>query len=323
MFNNDQIDSLIARDIEGELTGAERAQLEAWLREDESNRQYYQALKETWSLSAEAFDHAPEPDVEANWQRFRPVMDEAPLRVASKNRTWWRPAVAAAVIVAAAGLTFALLRGNETVVVADATEQEAVLPDGSKIFLNRHSKIRYAKGFAQSHRTVELEGEAFFDVQPNSSQPFIVRAGASQTQVLGTSFVIRAYADKAIRLNVVTGKVAFSGKEKKAEPLVLTAGHAAVLRGDKAPQQEAGQDPNFMAWKEDRLNFSEVPIYQVLGSVEDYFGVRIIVDDKSLLNKNFSGTFDHPGLQEILDVIGTAAGVKVTKVGPDEYRMGQ
>lgn len=324
MLNNDHIDTLIAREIEGEITTAERAQLEDWLQQDVANRQYYEALKDTWSLAADAYKNVPEPDVEANWQRFtRTTLDApSPLRVAAKRNTWWRLSAAAVVVVAAAGLAFALLKGaGTTTLSAGADKKEVILPDGSKVFLNRNSQVSYNKDFAKTNRSVTLEGEAFFEVTADAGRPFTVKAGASQTRVLGTSFVIKAYEHKTVQLNVVTGKVAFSGKSGDAGALVLTAGHTAILQSDKAPQQVQNTDPNFMAWKENRLAFRKVPLYKALTAMEDYFNVRIVVTDSSLLNLDFNGTFENPGLQELLEVISKAADVKVTEEGQGVYRI--
>jgi ferric-dicitrate binding protein FerR (iron transport regulator) len=327
MFNNDHIDTLIAREIEGEITTAERAQLEDWLQQDVANRQYYEALKDTWDLTADGYKEVPEPDVEANWQRFtRTTLNApAPLRVVTKRNNWWRLSAAAVVIVAAAGLAFTLLNNQGTVTLTAALEKkEVILPDCSKVFLNRHSQVSYRRDFAKTDRTVTLEGEAFFDVKPDAARPFMVRAGASQTRVLGTSFLIKAYEHKTIQLNVVTGKVAFSGKGSgEAGALVLTAGHSAILQSGKEPKQVQEADPNFMAWKENRLAFTKVPLHKTLSAVEEYFNIRIIVTDTSLLNLDFSGTFENPGLDEVLDVISKAADVKVTEEEPGVYHIGR
>lgn len=332
MFNNDHIDVLIAREIEGDISAAEQAELQTWLQADAANRQYYEALRKTWDLAGEAADDAPEPDVIMNWQRFQLQMQQqgteqqevpAPLRVVTPRRNWWRLAAAAVVIIAAAGLAFTLftINAGTTIITAAADKKEVTLPDGSKIFLNRNSQISYRKGFAAGHRNVKLEGEAFFDVVPDASNPFIVSAGASQTQVLGTSFVIKAYEDKTVQLNVVTGKVAFSGQQKDEDALVLTAGHTAILQHNKKPQEIQDADPNFMAWKENRLHFSNIPLNRTLNTLEEYFSVRFIAEDASILMLTYTGTFDHPTLQEVLDVISTAAHVTFTEEEKGVYRI--
>lgn len=325
MLSNDHIDTLIAREIEGEISAEEMAQLQSWLEADPANQAYYEALKDTWDLTADAYSGMPEPDVERNWQRFSEnLAAPEPLRVVTRRNSWWRLAAAAVVILAAAGLAFTLLqRGKETVLTAEADKKTFTLPDGSLVYLNRHSQLSYNTGFGNNNRTVKLEGEAFFDVAADAANPFIVAAGASQTKVLGTSFVIKAYNDKPVQLDVVTGKVAFSGKKGEKGALVLTAGNTAILQPDKEPQQVQNGDPNFMAWKENRLYFNNMPLYKTLTAVENYFNVRFVVTDSSLLTLNYTGTFNNPSLAEVLDVISKAAEVKISEEGKDVYRIGR
>lgn len=326
MINNDHIDALIAREIEGEISTNEQAELHAWLQEDIANRQYYTAMKQTWDLTADAFEDAPEPDLEKNWQRFSHTMDApASLKVvsSSKGNNWWKLAAAAMIIVTAASLAFILSnQRSTTIITADAGKKEVTLPDGSKVFLNRNSQISYKNGFATDHRLVKLEGEAFFDVTPDANNPFIVTAGASETQVLGTSFVIKAYENKTIQLNVVTGKVAFSGKKKPKEALVLTAGHTAILQLNKDPKQVQNSDPNFMAWKENRLVFDNVPLFQTLNTLEEYFDVRFLVADSSLLNIKYSLTGnDNPSLPRVLEVLSETMHITIKEESKGVYKV--
>lgn len=326
MINNDHIDALIAREIEGDISTKEQAELQAWLEEDVAHEQYYTAMKQTWDLTADAFDDAPEPDLEMNWQRFSHTMDApVPLKVvsSSKRNNWWKLAAAAMVIVAAAGLVFTMMnKGGTTIITADAGKKEVTLPDGSKVFLNRNSRISYKDGFATDHRLVKLEGEAFFEVTPDAGNPFIVTAGASETQVLGTSFVIKAYEHKTVQLNVVTGKVSFSGKKSPKDALVLTAGHTAILQLNKEPEQIQNSDPNFMAWKENRLVFDNVPLFQTLNTLEEYFDVRFVVMDSSLLNIKYSLTGnDNPSLPRVLEVLSETMHITIKEESKGVYKV--
>lgn len=326
MFNNDHIDILIAREIEGAITASERAELDAWLQADARNRTYYEAMHDTWDLTAEA-DDAPEPDVAMNWQRFQQRMDEQPAVVETPvipmRRNWFRIAAAAMVIVAAAGIAFIFFANNTVTITAQADKKEVHLPDGSTVVLNRNSQISYRKGFSSSHRELALQGEAFFDVKPDATHPFMVTAGKSQTQVLGTSFVIKAYEHKTIQLNVVTGKVAFSGKQSDKDALVLTAGNMAIMQENKEPQRIQNVDPNFMAWKEEHLEFNNVPLNRTLNVLEEYFNVKFMVDDPSLLTLGYTGKYDHPTLEEVLKVLGESYHVTIREESKGVYRVTQ
>ncbi len=236
----------------------------------------------------------------------------APLKVAHRGRNRWLVAAGIAAILATG--TFFLSRTDKTVTLA-ATEEKQLftLPDGSKVYLNRHSTLRYNNRFADNNRDITLQGEAFFDVVPDAKHPFIVHAGASQTEVLGTSFGIKAYGEEPVRLNVVTGKVAFSNTERKSDALVLTAGHSAVVKTGKDPEAETGSDPNFTSWKDNRLVFHHTPLSATFAAMEDYFGITIKIEDPSIGSLEYMGTFDQPNADSIFKVISTATQVKIVE----------
>lgn len=325
MLSNEHMDTLIARSIEGSLSPAEKRELADWLRSDPANQAYYDALKDTWDLAADAYHEMPEPDTAANWERFSQKIAgpaPAPLKVASRsNRSRWMAAAGVAAILTV-GIAFFLTRSAATVTLAATEEkQRFTLPDGSRVYLNRHSTLRYNARFAENNRDITLEGEAFFEVAPNAAHPFIVHAGASQTEVLGTSFGIKAYEAQPVRLNVVTGKVAFSNPGRKSDALVLTAGHAAVVESGKDPAAEATPDPNFTSWKDDRLVFHHTPLSAAFAAMEDYFGITIRIEDSSIGSLEYKGMFEKPVADSIFKVIAEATQLKIVEESEGVYSV--
>lgn len=322
MLSNEYMDTLISRDIEGTITGAEKRELAGWLQEDPANQAYYEALKDTWDLTAEAWNGIPEPDTAANWERFSQRIAEpapAPMKVAHRGRGRWLAAAGVAAILAT-GIAYFLSAGDNTVTLAATTEKQLfTLPDGSKVYLNRNSTLHYNERFAQNNRDITLEGEAFFDVAPNATHPFIVHAGASQTEVLGTSFGIKAYGEHPVRLNVVTGKVAFSNPTRKSDALVLTAGHAATVQADKDPEAEKVADPNFTSWKDNRLVFNHTPLAATFSAMEEYFGITIRIEDASIAGMEYQGTFSSPNVDSMMKVIAASTNVRIVEESKGVY----
>ena len=100
-----------------------------------------------------------------------------------------------------------------TIVVPRGGIYSLVLSDGTEVFLNSDSELRYPVKFTGKNRVVDLKGEAFFEVTPDSLHPFVVQAGEMRTRVLGTSFNIMAYTDEpAIQTTLFTGRVEVSVK---------------------------------------------------------------------------------------------------------------
>lgn len=186
--------------------------------------------------------------------------------------------------------------------------KEIVLPDSSKVWLNRNSKLSYiSSDFNESNRVVFLEGEAFFEVQKNPSKPFIVQAALSRTEVLGTSFTVRSLApEKKDVVQVMTGKVSFELKEKEEQKVIL-------LPGDKASVQEHGTIEKFkvtnlnsIAWKNDRLVFENSSLAEVTEAAESYFNIDIEIANSNLSDCRFTGSFTKPELEEVMKVLSVS-----------------
>ncbi|MBK7096837.1 MAG: FecR domain-containing protein [Saprospiraceae bacterium] len=100
------------------------------------------------------------------------------------------------------------------------------LPDGSRIFVNRNSCLKYSKDFAVTDRTVFLEGSAFFNVRYDQNRPFIIKTADNTIKVVGTSFQVINVNNKTIEVNVFTGIVEFYAKD--GEYVTLKKGQSAV-----------------------------------------------------------------------------------------------
>ncbi len=307
-YELDHIETLIARDIDNSLSPEEKETLQSWLAADASNRAYYDALQRTWSLASKA-DTDYVPATERNWETFRQHITPAPTRsIFHTYRNALRIAAGIVLLGGAATAYFTLVRQPDVTVFTAAREKKTViLPDGSKAYLNQQSKLTYAAGFKGRERAVHLEGEAFFEVTQQSSQPFVVYAGHTQTQVLGTSFDIKNYEDKQqVEVVVVTGKVAFSTRNNQQQRLVLNGGDKGVLQASHTLKRAPIEDPNFMAWKENRLSFQDTEIRDVIQTLQNYFDVRITLTDTQMAGLRYNGTFDPEQLgsvDAVLEVI--------------------
>jgi ferric-dicitrate binding protein FerR (iron transport regulator) len=305
-YDLDHIEALIARDIDNSLSPEEKRTLQSWLDEDLANRQYYDALKSTWLLAAKA-DADFIPATERNWEAFRQHITETGKRsFLYTYRNVLRVAATVILLCGAATAYFVFFHHPEVAVYTQAREKRTVtLPDGSKVFLNQQSSLRYAAGFSGSERAVHLEGEAFFEVTQQSDKPFIVYTQHTQTQVLGTSFDVKSYNPVEVEVAVVSGKVAFSDRSN-AQRLVLSSGNRGVLQSAKTLKQLPIEDPNFMAWKENRLSFQDTRISDVINTLEGYFDVEIVLKDQQAGRLRYNGTFDPEqlnSLDSVLEVI--------------------
>jgi len=322
-YDLEHIETLIARDIDNSLSPEERGVLQAWLEEDTAHRRYYDALKSTWAMTAGA--HADfTPATEKNWEAFRQRITATPQRgFLYPYRHFLRIAAAVILLGGAATAYFAFFRHPVIKVMTQARETKTItLPDGSKAYLNQYSTLTYQAGFKGDERAVHLQGEAFFEVTRQTDQPFVVYAGHTQTQVLGTSFDVKSYEPGQVEVAVVSGKVAFSTRHNKQQRLVLSEGSRGILQAAQTLRQAPIEDPNFMAWKEQRLSFQDMRISQVMETLENYFGVQIILKDAAAGQLRYNGTFDPEQLgniEAVLEVICPTVNLHWTKERDNQY----
>ncbi|MCB2409516.1 FecR family protein [Hymenobacter lucidus] len=351
---------LLAKHLAGEAMPEELEQLRNWITADPKRLGLLTDATRAWERTgaapvAELFSEA---DVEAAWQRFRPKMTGA--KPAAPRMQISRPEPD---LVEAAGATEAnviplrprplpmLLRIAATIllligavyafqsyrrellpvppVVASAGAQKRLvaLPDGSKVWLNRHSTLEYAADFSAGPREVQLTGEAFFDVQKDPEHPFTVLSAESRTRVLGTSFNVRAYpAEDSVEVSVVTGKVAFASRRSHQDSVLLLPGQRGVLVGvdqDKKPvRQTATADANFRAWQTDELVFDNASLSHVIRTLRTTFGTNILVADKALLKCRFTGTFRQPNPAQVLQVVSVATNATLAGDAVNGYILG-
>ena len=317
-YDLEHIETLIARDIDNSLSPEEKRTLQSWLDEDAANQQYYDALKSTWSLTAKAETDFV-PATEKNWESFRQHITETGKRsFLYTYRNALRIAATVILLCGAATTYFVFFHHPEVAVYTQAREKRTVtLPDGSKVFLNQQSSLRYTTGFNGNERAVHLEGEAFFEVTQQSDKPFIVYTRHTQTQVLGTSFDVKSYNPVEVEVAVVSGKVAFSDRSN-AQRLVLSSGNRGVLQSAQTLKQLPIEDPNFMAWKENRLSFQDTRISDVINTLEGYFDVQIVLKDQEAGRLRYNGTFDPEqlnSLDSVLEVICPTVNLRWSREG--------
>ena len=158
-------------------------------------------------------------------------------------------------------------------------QYQVVLPDGSKVWLNAASSLRFPTAFTEGQRRVELTGEGYFEIAKDASRPFLVRVGSGEVvQVLGTSFDIMAYANEDdSRTTLVNGKVRVVAAE--GETAALDPGLQAIIdhhhRSHALSVANANVD-QVVAWKNGLFRFHETGIRELMRQVERWYDVEVV-----------------------------------------------
>ncbi len=183
--------------------------------------------------------------------------------------------------------------------------------DGSVITLNGGSSLQYPVPFDTAKREVFLKGEAYFDIARDEARPFIVHVGQTTTQVLGTSFNIKAYQnDSTIQVTVVDGKVRVSNfsdvnpAQTTKEQVVLQKDEWATYRPSGSFMERGkGNIWENIAWKDQVLIFNNKPLSEVSKMLERWYGVDIILQNKELQNLKLEGEHKNMSLERVLQSI--------------------
>ncbi|HTI90952.1 MAG TPA: FecR domain-containing protein [Puia sp.] len=216
----------------------------------------------------------------------------------------------------------------EEVLAKAGTRTKLVLPDGTQVWLNSNSKLRYSNEFNRESREVGLEGEAYFDVAKDIQRPFIVHTSSLEIRVLGTSFTIKSYPqDETIEATLLKGTIEVRRKDnpntarvilKPNEKLVFNKRTASSGRSSLTPDRGVIHSPSTLpdmavnsirkdipdsdkvetAWMYNRLVFKGDNFMELAEKMQRWYNVRITIRDSSLNNYHFGGAFAGETVEE-------------------------
>jgi ferric-dicitrate binding protein FerR (iron transport regulator) len=170
-----------------------------------------------------------------------------------------------------------------TLTTPRARKATVILADGTQVWLNAASSIKYPTVFSGKERRVEIAGEAYFEIKKNAGMPFFVkRAGSDQTiQVLGTRFNVNAYDDEdAMKTTLLEGSVkVIRGRSSS----VLSPGQQAILGNRNDDGIRVVDDANIdevMAWKNGRFQFSNMDLKTIMRQLTRWYDVDVVFEGK-------------------------------------------
>jgi ferric-dicitrate binding protein FerR (iron transport regulator) len=236
-------------------------------------------------------------------------------------RPWYLGIAATLVFALLAFITYFTIVGPSAKLITVASgpaQQKITLADGSQVTLNTNTTFEYPETFNGDEREVWLKrGEAFFEVSEDPNLPFVVYTNDTRTEVVGTSFNIRARDAVQTDVTVITGTVSFNAStSKQKEKVVLHAGNAGTFHSrEKRMKKLDTLNPNSIAWMTHQLEFKDAPVKEVFKTLETYFGVTIQTSDSSILSCRFRGSFKDADLAEIFEVMSFSLDLTLSEAG--------
>jgi ferric-dicitrate binding protein FerR (iron transport regulator) len=319
MDQKEHIISLIAKQLQGSATPQEAAELQQWLQSDTASQKEYDDMAVIWQKSGSLLGE-PHFNTAIAWVKLDDKIallttrDKKPFHTIISVLFSTTAKAAAAVLILAAGGYWWYHQAQYQTFTALAQNETLILPDKSVVVVRQGSTVKYLKQFDKDERRVELTGEAFFTVQHNEHQPFLVITDHSEVKVLGTSFLVHS-TEAADEVVVVTGKVNVADKNENNNKVVLIKGQRAVLQQDHFYQDQV-VDSNFIAWQTGQLNFNNTALPQVLQDISHYYGVTVELDPSLQATANaipVTVHFNNQPLEEVLEELKLITGLQVKK----------
>ena len=181
-----------------------------------------------------------------------------------------------------------------------------ILPDGTKVWLNAESKIRYSVPFIREKREINIEGQAFLDVSLNKKSPFIVNAANTIIEVTGTSFDVKAYPEEEqVTVALQKGSVNLqtsNGVETKTTRMKAGDYFTVEKSTNTIHRQKLNVDKQ-IAWHKNVLVLDDTPLEEMAVLLGRWYGVKVFITDDELKQYKFNATFENEPLNRVLELL--------------------
>jgi ferric-dicitrate binding protein FerR (iron transport regulator) len=307
-------------------TKDEKASLEKWVGLSPANEVYFKKFRTIWENTAQlkAYETI---DTESSLKKVKEKIGSKSTNKATKVKPLWIAVRIAAIVIIFFGIYMIGRQktneqtAQEIIRISSMEETKSILlPDSSMVYLNKSSIIEYDEKFSSLERKIKLNGEAYFEVKPDKTRPFVIETSRSVTRVLGTSFNLKAHAGSVVESIVVTsGLVEFSDKEiGQLHKVQLKSGEKAIL--GKELIKETNTDLNFLAWKTGTIIFQNEPLPKAVEFLSEFYGVKITLEGDKLKDLTLTGKYEKKSLDQMMEILEMTLQIKVEGMNGN-YRL--
>ena len=304
-------ESTIIKFLNDDLSEAERENFNRWLDEASENRKLFEEIKKIW-VHSENINDLQFIDSKGDWAKVKKRINfegsrSGVIASPSKSMFWFRRIAAVFILLIGIGFLakqFIFKAPDMITVNTGDYKEEIILPDGSSVYLNKYSQLKYPEKFLRNRREVSLTGEGYFEVIPNPGKLFRISIDNHATvEVLGTSFNIRSQNEKgSVDVRVLSGKVAFYIPDSENNKTLLEKDEQAVLQNGTI-HKESLKDINFLSWKTGILVFDNESIENVFNELTSFYNKTFTMKNKDYKDIRFTSKFDNQDLDSVLEEI--------------------
>jgi transmembrane sensor len=197
-------------------------------------------------------------------------------------------------------------------------EFKVTLEDGTEVWLNAETTLRYPENFDGDARRVEVSGEAYFKVAHDNTKPFYVVSGGQEVRVYGTEFNVHAYPGEAdIYTTLVTGSIALKPVNGNSSELMLTPGHQAVFSNADASAKVRSVDTEIVtSWRSGTFVFEDQTLDMIMKTLSRWYNFDYEFTDKSLSNTEFIGSIPKYGkFSDVVEIFNRMGGIHLHQNG--------
>jgi ferric-dicitrate binding protein FerR (iron transport regulator) len=348
---------LILKYLGGDLDEREAENLLEWINLNESNRQYFARIKNEWTASVIG-NNPVEIDLKKEFLIFSerisqnkpvsslPVENSLPSKSKSRSLVFALAAAAIALLIYSTFLSYSLFSDKGKTEYNEITtlrgeKSQITLADGTKIWLNSETTLRYPSTLDSKKVNVYLDGEAYFKVAKKHSRTFIVNTSTINIAVLGTSFNVKSYkSDKTVETTLEEGKISITGKvgdKDIGNPIVLKPNQQATLikksseivvtKADEKVEENQSEElihtqemkqPEiitelkvndeveadiYTSWKDGKFIFKSESFESLARRMERWYDIQIIIRDEELKDKKYTGIFEKETVEQALKAL--------------------
>lgn len=332
---NTELKQLLLAYITKSASPSETARAKAWIASSDENEASFISLYETYHKNL-----ATQHQFIDNDKAYTRFLAEQSTK--SKTKRIYVALSYAAVFLMFLGIGLVFYKTHNvienqkiTVEIAKGKKNKMVLPDGTTVYINAGSTLKYDKEFNNTNRKVYLDGEAYFDIAKSKRNiPFIVDAGGYIVRDIGTVFKIKSYSqDNDFEFSVLSGEISIEDKTTNKRKIFLTKNQSVKINNQqKAPLPLKSLEPKlkieklaieapqpdelYKEWLSGTLTFDNTNLDELVHALEREFNLSIIIADSSLLSYHYSGAFKNvKNPYVILDIIKQTTPITYTTSG--------
>ncbi|BEG97933.1 FecR domain-containing protein [Bacteroides sedimenti] len=296
-------DKLLIDYLKGNLDEEQRKAVTEWYEASPQNQKELENLYFTLFVS-DRLAVMERINVEKSLQDLKARIRAKENELIEESERWWKGAYLKKAIIAAAILAGVIFAGGNTlkhmissmnqsfmVCTAQGERTKVLLPDGTMVWLNACSQVKYSSSLFSSERKVDMEGEAYFEVKKDKHAPFVVNSCGVSTRVLGTKFNIRANKEEEeVVATLLEGSILIKASEPKGQEAKMIPNQQMRVNKNTGDMKLANVDDSSAAiwWMEGKLHFEKETFANMATTFEKQFNVNIVFMDEKIKQERFT-----------------------------------